>query len=144
MRSHPHQTLCMRLHFSLHIFTCMNILRRFYFLTPWTIVHSLKGKFGQRQMKRNGISETGGATPTKIDLQVFHVNLYMHEFLSQFYFLTPMDYTTIVHGPNGKFWPFLKTNKGAITPKLEGPHSLKLVCMHLISTPTCMNFLSRF
>ena len=30
------------------------------------------------------------------------------------------------------------------SPKLERLHPSKLVCMHVISTPTCMNFLSRF
>ena len=34
------------------------------------------------------ISETGEVMPTKIGLHAFHVNLYLHEFLSQFYFLT--------------------------------------------------------
>ena len=37
--------------------------------------------------------------------------------------------------------PFLKV---AISPKLERTHPLKLVCMHVTSMPTCMNFLSRF
>ena len=40
-----------------------------------------------------------------------------------------------------KIWPFLKE---AISPKPERPCPPKLVCMHLTSTPTCMNFLSRF
>ena len=40
-----------------------------------------------------------------------------------------------------EFWPFLKV---AISPKVERPHSPKLVYMHAASTPTCMNFLSRF
>ena len=31
-----------------------------------------------------------------------------------------------------------------VSPKWESPHSPKLVCMHLTSTITCMNFLSRF
>ena len=34
--------------------------------------------------------------------------------------------------------------KGAITPKLERPRPPKLVCMHFMSTSTCMNFLSQF
>ena len=34
--------------------------------------------------------------------------------------------------------------KEAITPKLERPRPSKLVCMHFMSTSTCMNFLSRF
>ena len=55
-------------------------------------------------------------------------------FLSQLYFLTPMDYSPWFEG---KFWPFLKANeKGAKSLKLVRPHSPKLVCKHisLIST----------
>ena len=40
-----------------------------------------------------------------------------------------------------EIWPFLKV---ATSPKSEKPHPPKLVCMHLTSIPTCMNFLSRF
>ena len=35
-------------------------------------------------------------------------------------------------------------NKKEISLKLEGPRPPKLVHMHISSTPTCMNFLSRF
>ena len=39
----------------------------------------------------------------------------------------------------------LKANKkGAKSLKPERPHLSKLVCMHVTSTPTCMNFLSQF
>ena len=34
--------------------------------------------------------------------------------------------------------------KVAVSPKLKRPHPAKLVCMHLTSIPTCMNFLSQF
>ena len=34
--------------------------------------------------------------------------------------------------------------KVAISPKFQKLHPLKLVCMHVTLTPTCMNFLSRF
>ena len=37
--------------------------------------------------------------------------------------------------------PFLKV---VVSPKLERSHSPKLVYMYVTSTPTCMNFLSRF
>ena len=37
--------------------------------------------------------------------------------------------------------PFLKV---AISPKPEKLHQPKLVCMHLTSIPTCINFLSQF
>ena len=59
-------------------------------------------------------------------------------FLSRFYFLTLMDYSPWFER---EIWPFLKV---AISPKLEQPHPPKLVCMHLTSTPTCINFLSQF
>ena len=39
-----------------------------------------------------------------------------------------------------EYWPNLKV---AISPKSERPRPPKLVCMHLISTPTCMNFLNQ-
>ena len=40
-----------------------------------------------------------------------------------------------------EIWSFLKV---AISQKLERSHTPKLVYMHYTSTPTCMNFLSRF
>ena len=49
-----------------------------------------------------------------------------------------MDYIAWSEREN---WPFLKV---AISPKLEMQHPPKLVCMHLTSIPTCMNFLSSF
>ena len=41
----------------------------------------------------------------------------------------------------GKFGPNFKL---AISSKPGRSHPIKLVCMHFTSTPTCMNFLSRF
>ena len=41
----------------------------------------------------------------------------------------------------GEIWPFLRVS---VTPKLEKSRPPKLVYMHVISTPTCMNFLSQF
>ena len=38
-------------------------------------------------------------------------------------------------------WPFLKV---AVSPKPEKVHPPKLVCMHVTSIHTCMNFLSQF
>ena len=49
-----------------------------------------------------------------------------------------MDYSPC---PEREIWPFLRV---AVSPKPERSHPPKLVCMHLTSTPTCMNFLSRF
>ena len=63
-------------------------------------------------------------------------------FLSRFYFLTPMDYSP---WSEGKFWPFLNASKkGAITPKSERSRPPKLFSMHFRSTSIYMNFLSRF
>ena len=42
-RPHPPKLVCM--HFTTTS-TCMNFFSQFYFLTPWTIVHGSKGKFG--------------------------------------------------------------------------------------------------
>ena len=50
------------------------------------------------------------------------------------HFLTPMDYSP---WSEREFWPFLRV---AISLKAKRPHPPKLVCMHLISGPTCMNF----
>ena len=49
-----------------------------------------------------------------------------------------MDYSP---WSEGEIWPFLKI---AISPKLEESRPSKLVCMHVTSIPTCMNFLSQF
>ena len=40
-----------------------------------------------------------------------------------------------------EIWLFLKV---AISPKPKRPRPPKLVCMHVTSIPTCLNFLSRF
>ena len=45
-----------------------------------------------------------------------------------------MDYSP---WSEGEIWPFLKV---AISPKLDKLRPPKLVCMHLTSIPTCMNF----
>ena len=37
-------------------------------------------------------------------------------------------------------WPFLRI---AVSPKQENPYPPKLVCIHVTSTYTCKNFLSR-
>ena len=49
-----------------------------------------------------------------------------------------MDYSSC---PKREFWPFLRV---AVSPKPRRSHPPKLVYMHVTSTPTCMNFLSRF
>ena len=50
-----------------------------------------------------------------------------------------MDYNS--PWSEGEIWPFLRV---AVTSKLEKSHPPKLVYVHVISMPTCMNFLSRF
>ena len=42
--------------------------------------------------------------PTKIDLQAFHVNLYLHEYFEPILFFDPP--WTIVYGLKGKFGRF--------------------------------------
>ena len=49
-----------------------------------------------------------------------------------------MDYSPWVER---EIWPFLKV---AISLKPKKSRPLKLVCMHLTSTPICINFLGRF
>ena len=49
-----------------------------------------------------------------------------------------MDYSP---WSEGEIWPVLKV---AISPKLDKLRPPKLVCMHLSSIRTCMNFLGRF
>ena len=49
-----------------------------------------------------------------------------------------MDYSP---WSEGEIWPFLKV---AISQKLDKLRPPKLVCMHLTSILTCMNFLGRF
>ena len=39
--------------------------------------------------KSSNISETGEATPIKIDLHAFQVNLYLHEFFEPILFFDP-------------------------------------------------------
>ena len=52
--------------------------------------------------------------------------------------LMTMDYSP---WSEREIWPFLKV---AISPKPKKPHPPKLVCMHVTSIPTCINFLSQF
>ena len=61
-----------------------------------TKVHDSKGKFSHFKGKQKG-SKIREAMPTKIGLHAFAINLYLHEFMSQFYFLTPMDYSKYMY-----------------------------------------------
>ena len=115
--SHPPKLACM--HFT-STPTCLNFLSWFYFFTPMDYSPWSEGKVWLfwRQHKRSNISETGEVTPTKIGLHAFHAQpLLALKFLSQFYFLTPMDYSP---WSEGEFWPFSKAyGKGSISQKLE-------------------------
>ena len=53
-------------------------------------------------------------------------------------FLMTMDYSP---WSEREIWPFLRV---VISPKLERSRPPKSMYMHVISTPTCMNFLSQF
>ena len=53
-------------------------------------------------------------------------------------FLKTVDYSL---WSEREFWPNLKV---AISPKPERSRPPKLVCIHVTSTHTCMNFLSQF
>ena len=61
--------------------TCMNFLSQFQSIKFFDD-HGLKGKFCrfEGKQKRSKIFKTGEATPTKIGLHAFHINLYLHEF----------------------------------------------------------------
>ena len=68
--------------------------------------------------------------PTKTGVHACDIDPYLHEFFladsNRLNFSTFMDHKLI------------------LSPKPERPHPPKLVCMHLTSIPTCINFLSRF
>ena len=87
----------------------------------------------------SGISETVEVTPTKIGVHAFDINPYLHKFFwadsDRLNFLMTMDYSPWV---KREIWPFLRV---AVSPKPERLRPPKLVCMHLTSTPTCINFL---
>ena len=53
-------------------------------------------------------------------------------------FLMTMDYSPWVER---EIWPFLRVT---VSPKPERSRPPKLVCMHVTSISTCMNFLGRF
>ena len=100
------------------------------------------GKGNLAVLESSNISETGEAIPTKIDVHALDINPFCMNFLSRFQSIEFFN----VHGlyspwSEREIWPFWKV---AISPKPEKPHPPKLVYMHLISIPTCMNFLSRF
>ena len=77
------------------------------FLTPWTTVHDPKiGHFKGKQ--KSDISETRKATPTKLGVQAFHINLYLHEFFELILFFDTHGYSPWFER---EIWPFLKASK---------------------------------
>ena len=87
-KPHPPKLVCMRFRSTS---TCMNFLSQFYFLTlmdysPWS-----EGKFWLflKANEMSKISETEKATPTKIGLHAFQVNLYLYEFFEPILFFDP-------------------------------------------------------
>ena len=70
----------------LHIF-----FERILFLTPMDYSPWSEGNFDrfEDKRKRDKISKTEKAMPTKIELHAFHVNLYLHEFFEQILFFDP-------------------------------------------------------
>ena len=87
-------------------------------------------------LRRSKISKSEKPRSSKLVCMHFRSTSTCTNFSSQFHFLTPMDYSPWF---KREIWLFLKV---AISPKLERPRQPKLVCMHLTSTPTCMNFFS--
>ena len=89
-------------------------------------------------LKGSNISETGDTTPTKTGVHALDIDPYLHDFFKadsdRLSFLMTMDYSPWVER---EIWPFLKV---AISPKPERSCPPKLVCMHVTSIPTCMNF----
>ena len=79
----------------LHAFQVNLYLHEFFepilIFDPHGLYHGPKGKFGHfwRQTKTSKISETGEATPTKIDLHAFQVNLYLYEFFKPILIFDP-------------------------------------------------------
>ena len=53
-------------------------------------------------------------------------------------FLMTMDYSP---WSEREIWPFLRV---MVSPKLERSRPPKLMCIHVTSTHTCMNFLGQF
>ena len=103
----PHSPKLVQIYFK-SASTCMKFMN----WPPWT-----KGNFGCFEGKWKGgeISETGEATPTKIDSHAFPVNLYLHEFFwADSIFWPPW---TLVHHPKGSFGHFDDKCKGWKFPK---------------------------
>ena len=104
-RLRPPKLVCM--HFTTTS-TCMNSLSQFYFLTP--MGYGQKGNFGRfcRQVKGAITPKPKRLRPPQLVCMHFTTTSTCMNFLSRFYFLTPMGYSP---WSKRKFWPFLKANK---------------------------------
>ena len=100
--------------------------------------------FGENwpNLKRSKISETEEATPTKIGLHAFHINLYLHGFFELILFFDPHGLNK-VHGPKGSFGRFQGKGKRQNLATGEAMPT-KIGCVRFTSSSTCMNFLSQF
>ena len=90
--------------------TYMNFLSQFYFLTPWAIVHGLKGKLTIFEGKLKGAKSPKPEGPCPPNLVCMHVisTSTCINFLSQFYFLSPMDYSP---WSEREIWPKMKRSE---------------------------------
>ena len=92
----------------------------------------------------SGISKTEKVTPTKIGVHACYISPYFHKFFEpilidyQLNFLMTMDYSP---WSEREIWPFLRV---VVSPKPKKLRPPKLVCMHVTSVHTFINFLSRF
>ena len=89
----------------------------------------------------SNISETKETTPIKIGVHTFDINPYLHRFFEPILICSIFSLPWYSPWSDRKIWPFLKV---AISLKPNKPRPSKLVCMHLTSTLTCINFLSQF
>ena len=114
--------------------TYMNFLSRFYFLTSmdWEIL----AVFECKQKRAITLKSIRPRPPKLVSMHFRSTSIYMN-FLSRFYFLTPMVRREILA-------VFECKQKGAITPKSERSRPPKLFSMHFKLTSTYMNFLSQF
>ena len=104
----PPKLVCM--HFT-STSTCMNFLSRFYFLTPHGLLSMVEKEIlAVFEGKQKGAKspQWERLRPPKLVCMHFTTTSICMNFLSRFYFLTPMGYSP---WSKRKFWPFLKANK---------------------------------
>ena len=94
----------------LHAFQVNLYLHEFFELILFFDPHGPKGKFGRFGGKQKGAitSKLEKLHPSKLVCMRFRSTPTCMNFLSQFYFLTPMDYSP---WSEGKIWPFWRQAK---------------------------------